>query len=1030
MAGVVAHRHDLVGRQSALDQLNRLFEGTRLGEGRVLMVSGSAGMGKTSLLRTALLAEADLVLGWGACLDGGAAPGFWPWTQALNGVVRAVGIDAARAAAGTDLGLVAAVVPALGEPVGAESSSRGRMLMLDATFAWLQTLAADRAVVVVLDDVQWVDESSLELLELVTASAGPSRVSLIGAYRHDELTGHLGGRLNAVTSRAEHVNLAALDGDAAAQLARSLTGGSVGEAGVASLLRRAGGHPLFIRELALAAASDSSAEVPSAVREAIDRRVRRLAPQTLEVLQVAAVAGPTLLPDVVAAGYGCTASDVERAVAEATGAGLLNTQGGIRFGHDLYREVLAAGVTPPDRPAVHVAVGRALAARAERLGDVAASEVARHLRFGIGAGGTSGPDEAMTWTLRAAQAERRSLALAEAAEHLRLLRTALADAHLTLPARTLVDVLLMETDLLARDGRGAQARDALEQARASARDARDVTACALVALAAVGLGSRFASRRDEVITELRGALAGLPPGETALRAKVGAALARELAHSVAEDRGRAGELAEEALTLGRTTGDPDVLADCLLARHDILWTPGSAHERAEVTVELVGLARHSGDVERLAQMLLLHANGLVETGRASFATTLDECLAHFEGLGQLRHRYTVVTRQAFRALLHGQLDDAESLIEAAVEIGERLGEPDTGNVRMSQRLELVRARGMPSELVEFAAEAVGHWTGAPVHAHAVAAGFSARAGDLDAARHHVAAVQDLGSWRAERSYLWSVFVRELAVAAVALGDRTLSGELLAELEPLASSCGVNGALVAFSGSHAHMAGGLAFALGYADRAASLLAQACSVYERLGAWMLSDARSELHLIRSGGRAETISLLLRRGQDWEVTFAGQTARVRDCKGLHDIATLLRRPGFEVHVLDLVGPGVRESSSSPILDRTAAEQYRRRIAELADRREEATLLADENLLATIDEERDAIEAELRAGTALGGENRRFANTSAERARKAVAGRIGDAIRRLETVLPEAAAHLDQNLVTGVRCRYRGREHWQVEE
>jgi hypothetical protein len=195
-------------------------------------------------------------------------------------------------------------------------------------------------------------------------------------------------------------------------------------------------------------------------------------------------------------------------------------------------------------------------------------------------------------------------------------------------------------------------------------------------------------------------------------------------------------------------------------------------------------------------------------------------------------------------------------------------------------------------------------------------------------------------------------------------------------------------------------------------------------------MRSEALSDLQMTRVGGAAETAPLLRRRGHDWEVIFAGRTARVRDCKGLRDIATLLRRPGTDVHVLDLVGLAVREQSSAPILDRSAAEHYRRRIAELADRRHEATLLADQDLLASIDEEHDAIEAELRAGVGLGGRQRRFANAPAERARKAVAGRIGDAIRRLDAVLPEAAAYLDQNLVTGVRCRYRGAQRWHVEE
>lgn len=1020
--------HALFGREVALDEVGRVVEGAPLGEGRVVLVSGSAGMGKTSLLRASLRAPSTSVVGWGTCLSGGAAPGFWPWTQALNGVVRAVGVGAARAAAGADLGLVATVVSALGEPAGVESSSRGRMLMLDATLAWLQALAADRGVVVVLDDLQWVDDSSLELLELAAAAAWPSSVSVLGAYRHDELGDRLTERLTAVRARAQHIGLNALGRDAAGRLAALLTGKSVDDPVVSTLLRRAGGHPLFVRELALAAADGPPPdEVPSAIREAIDRRTRRLDPRTSRVLGAAAIAGPAVLPDVVSAATGCPRAEVELAINEASAAGVLVTTGGAtRFAHDLYREVLAEAVAPVERPFVHLAVGRALAVRAERVSDVAPSDVARHLRAALGAGGL---DAAVTWTLRAAQTDRDSSALAEAAEHLRLLRVAVADAAVVMPADVMVDVLLVETDLLARDGRSSEARDLLQQAHTAARLAENPRASALVALAAVGLGSQFAARRDEVTERLEATLNALPETETTLRARVASALARELAHSVAEERSRAGKLAEDALALGRTTGDPDVLADCLLARHDILWTPGAAAERAEVTVELVGLARRGGDPERLAGMLLLHANALLENGRVSFDATLDECLALLEQQGQLRHRYTLATRRAFRALLHGQLEDAESLIDTAVALGERLGEPDTQNVRMSQRLELIRARGAPDELMAFAGDAVRHWTGAPVHAHAVAAGFNARAGNLDAANHHVSAVNDLGTWRAERSYLWSVFVRELAVAAVAVDDRGLCSELLAELEPLAGFCGVNGALVAFAGSHAHTAGKLAAALRQPARAESLLTQACRIYERLGASMLAEARADFESARGGVSTSAGHALRRRGLDWEVTFDGQTGVVRDCKGMHDIAALVRRPGVEVHVLDLIGSGVTSDDAGPIHDHHAAGEYRRRIAALAEARDDATLRGDTGRLAEIDEEHDALTAELRAGAGFGGRQRSFANNPTERARKAVAGRIRDAVRRLESVLPPAAEHLDRHVVTGVRCRYRGETRWQVD-
>jgi hypothetical protein len=102
----------------------------------------------------------------------------------------------------------------------------------------------------------------------------------------------------------------------------------------------------------------------------------------------------------------------------------------------------------------------------------------------------------------------------------------------------------------------------------------------------------------------------------------------------------------------------------------------------------------------------------------------------------------------------------------------------------------VRARSIPADLLAFAEAAAEHWTGAPIHAHAIAAGFSARAGDLPAARRHTAIVADLGSWRADRSYLWSVGMRELAVAAIALDDRSVCEELLADLTPIAATCGV------------------------------------------------------------------------------------------------------------------------------------------------------------------------------------------------------------------------------------------------
>ena len=1043
----------LFGRDDALARVGAAIDRAVLGERAVVLVGGSAGMGKTSLVRAALHAATDppaaldrgrgpLLAAWGVAVDGGAAPGYWPWTQVLGRLVRAVGPARARELAGDDAPRLATIAEGFGPAGDVEGSDRERLLLIDAAARWLAALATEQPVVVVLDDLQWADGSSLALLDFVARTPDRAGLCVVAAYRPDELGHPARDRMAALASAADHVHLRGLDRLSSRALIERTLGHPVDDEEAEAVHRRAGGHPLFVRELALARSGRAmepggDQPLPVAIRETIERRLRALTDPTRRVLQVAAMAGNVLLPDVVAGALRVEPTEVAVAVEEATEAGILavGPDGRDRFVHDLFRETTIATVPAADRATMHQAIGEALAVRRTRAGDVGPAELARHFAAAVAVDGT---ERAVEWALVAAGVERSALAFTEAAAHLRRLRGAAADAGRTIPDPLLVEVLLAEADANARAGNALEARGLLRVALDLGTRRDEPLWMARAALATTQLGARFSSRRDEVLADLTGALDAIRGGDhLAVEAQLTAALARELQHSVAADRPRSHALSEQALALGRRAGDDATLHVCLLARHDVLWTPGQEEARAEVAEEVVALARRSGDAEHEAEGLLLLANAQLEHGSAAFEVTLQTCLAILDRLGQPRHRYTAETRRGCLALLSGWLDEAADRIEGAAELGERIREPDAGNVRMSQRLELVRARSDPTELIGFAGEAIVHWTGAPVHAHAVAAGFCARAGELAQARRHVATVEALGGWRADSSYLSSVFVRELGQAAAALGDDGLCADLLAAVRPHAGSCGVNGAVVAFAGSYAHTAGLLAAALADHDDARALLEQARATYARLGAAAEAEVDEALAGLAgrgrsdAGGAAPATASMRRDGGLWHVAFHEERAAVPASKGLADIARLVGQPGVEVHVLDLMGSADRSGTAGPVVDRQALASYRARLAELDGEADEAARHHDLDRELRVAHERDDLLAELARVLDGEGQARPFANTPSERARKAVAGRIRDAIRRLEPALPELAAHLDRTIVTGQFCRYRadGAEAWVIE-
>ena len=175
----------LIGRESALAAAGSVLRDALSGSGQFLMISGEAGIGKTAMLAALInqAGPASLVLR-GFCWEGDGAPPYWPWSQ----VLRASGLSMAELG---EAGWLLQPASGSAESLSAAAAADAQFRMFEAVSQCLSGLAADRPVLVVLDDLHWADEPSLRLLGFLARTLAAKAVMLLGAYRDNEASPEL-----------------------------------------------------------------------------------------------------------------------------------------------------------------------------------------------------------------------------------------------------------------------------------------------------------------------------------------------------------------------------------------------------------------------------------------------------------------------------------------------------------------------------------------------------------------------------------------------------------------------------------------------------------------------------------------------------------------------------------------------------------------------------------------------------------------------------------------------------------------------
>ena len=809
--GGVGMEGRLVGREPELAALAELVEDAGAGRGRVALITGEAGIGKTSLAEAvdAMARALRFDIAWGRC-SSSEMPSYWPWTQVLNSLLgTAELLEPGRFASRPEL--FSAVAEAI------EASTRAR------------------AGLVIFEDDHWADPGSLGLLEFLAGMVAGQRLLLLITSRDDS-----GILFSAAGVR--RIPLSGLDLEATWALVRRIVAAETSREYVAEVHRRSGGNPFFATEVARLQASRGTPTgvVPVGVRQVLEYRLARLPQESVDLLRVASVVGA---PDVgrLASVTGLAEAEVAALLDEPAAAGVVVAGA---FAHELMRETLYLGMSPDRRASLHRQV-------AEHLQAEGPAELARHWFL---ASGADARPRAARLAVVAGDLAAAGLAYEQAVGHYRM-ALELGVGDLSVRRR------LGEAQVMA--GQIGAGRDILRTVAGKARDAGAAEELARAVLAmGGGVGGFEVDLFDVGQTPLlEDALRLLPARDSALRAAVLARLSIVGTGTASADD-RAG-LANEAAAMARRVGDTEAEVAALAAFCDARSGPDFVEARIDAADRMLTLAQGRALLELLARRIRLRAR--LEVG--DLVGVDADIVGYARIADRLRsptYGWLVPLWLGMRKALDGDLDAASGYADEVATQAEAAQSTNAVMMAWTLRWRVARLRQDAGTMAELPARMAPWAENYPAWSCTFALLY-AELGDSELGRRHLRRVMEAGLDSIPFDSEWVELLWSLGEAALLLDERETARTVHEALEPYADRWAVDGYGGACFGQVADLLARLADYLGRP----TTVQPGRAAFVRTGTvWRLEFRGRTVTVVDSKGMRDLAVLLARPGREVHV------------------------------------------------------------------------------------------------------------------------------------------------------------------